>query len=296
MTPGLVGKTVVITGASSGIGRAASIAFGRRGANVVIAARNMDRLDESAAEVEKTGSQCLVVPTDVTQTDQVQKLIDASVERFGRIDVLVNNAGRGMLGEFLETPIEKARELFEVNFFAAAVVMHSALRAMKTQGEGTIINVASTAGVLPMAYMSVYNATKAALISLSESVNIEYMGKGIKVVAFCPHVTQTDFTTGMQDSGRYKKPVILGHPIHCGLAIERAIRILSLTLGPPFNPVPAEWVAEQLVQTALKPKPVVVLSGFIRRGQMAKLLLPPWFYSVVRRSRDLMDLENPPPG
>jgi len=291
---GLQGKTVVITGASSGIGRSAAIAFARQGANLVLAARHEHRLNEAAAQVEKAGAECLVIPTDVTQTHQVQTLVDSSVERFGRIDVLVNNAGSGLIGAFGDTPIEAAKELFELDFFAAAAVMRAALVVMKGQGAGVIINVASTAGVLPMAYMPYYHAAKAALISLSESVNIEYMGSGIKSVAFCPHVTKTDFPSAVKSYGRYRKSPVLEHPILHGKAIERVMRAVSMTPGNPFGPVSAEWVAERLARTALKPKPLVFLGGFTRRGLMAKLLFPPWFYFVARRYRDLMDLVNPP--
>ena len=291
---GLQGKTVVITGASSGIGRAASLAFARRGANLVLAARRQDRLNEAAAGVEKAGAKCLALPTDVTQADQIQTLIDASIEHFGRIDVLVNNAGSGLIGAFEDTPIEAAKELFELDFFGAATVMHAALPTMERQGAGVIINVASTAGVLPMAYMPYYHAAKAALISLSESVNIEYMGTGIKVVAFCPHVTKTDFPSAVKSYGRYKRSPILEHPILRGKAIERVIRAVSLTPGNPFGPMSAEYVAERLVRAALKPKPLIFLGGFTQRGLMAKLLFPPWFYLVARRYRDLMDVENPP--
>lgn len=286
-------KVTVITGASSGIGRAAAYEFARKGARTVLASRRAEELENIRADLEKEGIRALIVPTDVTDPSQIKRLFSAAMEQFGRVDVLVNNAGVGLMGSFTETPVEDARKMFEVNFFAAAQVMKAALAAMEHQGSGVIINVASTAGVLPTAYVPYYGASKAALLSLSESANLEYMGKGIRVVAFCPHVTQTDFSAAAKCEGRYRNPVLFGHPISRGRRTERLVRILSLTSGGPFRPIPAEQVAEKLVRAALKSKPLVILGGFATRGLVAKVLFPPWFYAVAKACRKLMDVENP---
>jgi short-subunit dehydrogenase len=254
------------------LGRAAALAFAKQGYNLVLAARRVERLNEVKIEVEQMGVKALVVPTDVTIPEHTQRLIDASIEHFGQVDLLINNAGVGLMGSFVETPMEEVRKLFDLNFFGAAEVMQAGLKTMERQGWGTVINVASTAGVLPSAYIPVYNATKAALVMLSESVNIEYIGTRIKVVAFCPGVIETDFYSSEKGIGRYKKWV------------------------KPMKPASAENVAEKIVQAALKPSPTVMLGRFSFVGRISKELIPQAYYAFVKQFRDRMQQENPPTG
>jgi short-subunit dehydrogenase len=263
-------KTAVITGASSGIGEAAAYAFARRGANIVVAARRVELLEQVKTRVEEMGVKALVVPTDVTDTWQAQRLIDATIEHFGQIDVLINNAGAGLAGALLDTPMEEIRKLFELNLFAAAQLMQAGLKTMERQGSGVIINVASTAGLLPSPYIPVYNATKAALIMLSESTNIEYLGTRIDIVAFCPHFTETAFHGAKKSFGRFAETVMVGRPAS------------------------AEWVAEKLVQAALKPKPLMAFSSLATIGQLARLIAPGLYYRGVRVYRDKVRQANPP--
>ncbi|HOM72145.1 MAG TPA: SDR family oxidoreductase [Armatimonadota bacterium] len=263
-------KTVVITGASSGIGRAAAVAFAKRGSNLVLAARRTELLEKVKAEVEGLGVKALTVPTDVTAPRQSQGLIDASIEHFGQIDVLVNNAGRGILGAFPELTIEDVKSLFDVNFFGAVKVMQSTLEAMERQGWGVIINVASVAGLVSAPYTSAYNATKAALIALSESASAEYFGTRIEIVAFCPASTVSEFDQSMQKVGRFQKWI---HPL---------------------KKASPEWVAERLVRAALKPKPLILLGTYSRTGVIAKFLTPSLYYRAIRWYRDVMQEANPP--
>lgn len=263
-------KTVVITGASSGIGREAALAFARRGSNVVLAARRAELLNEVRAEVEKLGVKALVVPTDVTVPAQAQRLVDASIEHFGRIDVLVNNAGIGLMGAFIEAPTEETRRLFEVNFFGAVYVMRAVLSAMERQGWGTIINVASVAGLLPSPYIPIYNASKAALVMLSESVNAEYLGSRIKIVAFCPAMTRTEFGAVMKRVGRFKR------------------------WHRPGGAVSSKFVAAEMVQAVLHPRPLITLGPLPFIGRLIKLLIPGMYYRIVRWYRDRMREVNQP--
>ena len=264
-------RVIVITGASSGIGRAAALAFASRGSNVVLAARRIEWLEEIRVEVERMGAKALVVPTDVTAPGHVQRLIDASVEHFGQIDVLVNNAGAGLMGSFVETPMEEVRRLFDLDFLAAADVMQAGLKVMERQERGVIINVSSAAGLLPTPYMPIYNSAKAALVMLSESVNAEYLGTQIRIVAFCPAMTRTEFGTATRRMGRYRIWV------------------------RPGGAASAEWVAEKLVSTALHPKPLVTVGRVpILPASLVKLLLPRLYYFGIRWYRDQMQRANPP--
>ena len=265
----LHGRSVVITGASSGIGRAAAIAFAKRGANLVLAARRVEKLEEVKREVEALGVKALVVPTDVTDPAQVQRLIDASIEHYGKIDVLINNAGVGMMGAFNETPIEEIREVFEVDFFSVVQMMRAALVAMERDEEGVIVNIASTAGLMPSPYISAYNAAKAALVMLSESVNVEYMGSRIHIVAYCPHITESSFQEAKRTSGRYRNWIRFG------------------------SVVTAEAVAEDIVRAVLRPRPLVI-HGLLSRVSWKVRALAPWlYYPVVRRFRDRLREANP---
>lgn len=266
----LSGKSVVITGASSGIGRAAAIAFAKKGSNLVLAARRVDRLESLKAEVEALGVKALVVPTDVTDLNQVQRLIDASIEHFGQIDVLVNNAGRGLLGPLVDVPIEEIARLINLNLVAATAVMQSGLKTMERQGWGVIINVSSIASMLPSPYLSVYNATKSALNMLSESVNSEYLGSQIKVVSICPGIVETEFTQSELYFGRYKDIV------------------------SPFKPTSAEWVAEKIVKAALKPKPLITLGTYVLPSAIIKLITPKLYYWGLKRYRNALQAANPP--
>jgi len=169
----LSGKTVVIAGASSGIGRGAAERLASLGANVVVAARRGDVLDELAAEIAAAGGSALAVATDVSDSGAVARLADAAVARFGRIDVWINNVGIGALGLFWEVPVEDHRRVVDVNLTGLMYGAHAALRQFLEQGAGVLLNIGSVESEVPLAYQSSYAATKAAVLSLSRSLNEE---------------------------------------------------------------------------------------------------------------------------
>jgi len=169
----LSGKTVVIAGASSGIGRGAAERLAALGANVVVAARRGDVLDELAAEIAAAGGSALAVATDVSDAGAVARLADAAVGRFGRIDVWINNVGIGALGLFWEVPVEDHRRVVDVNLTGLMYGAHAALRQFLEQGAGVLLNIGSVESEVPLAYQSSYAATKAAVLSLSRSLNEE---------------------------------------------------------------------------------------------------------------------------
>ena len=169
----LSGKTVVIAGASSGIGRGAAERLAALGANVVVAARRGDVLDELAAEIAAAGGSALAVATDVSDSGAVARLADAAVARFGRIDVWINNVGIGALGLFWEVPVEDHRRVVDVNLAGLMYGAHAALRQFLEQGAGVLLNIGSVESEVPLAYQSSYAATKAAVLSLSRSLNEE---------------------------------------------------------------------------------------------------------------------------
>ena len=185
---GFGGKVVLVTGASSGIGRATALAFGAAGAKLALVARRRDALDEVAREA---GRDVLVVPTDVTDPAAVAACFAAIQERFGRVDVVVNNAG--LLIPALVPDIRTAdlRAMLDVNLFGALYVMQEALAAMRRQGDGAIVNVASLAGRRGVSPLGAYSATKFALVGLTEALRTELHGEPVHVSLVMPGVVDT---------------------------------------------------------------------------------------------------------
>lgn len=185
----LAKKTVVITGASSGIGRATALEMARRGANVVLAARRVDRLEEVAAACRALGVTALSVATDVTKPEDCRRLVDA----VSRVDVLVNNAGFALFASIAEADADGLREMMDTNYFGTVHCTQAVLPQMLARREGTIVNVASITGLMGYARMGGYCATKFALVGFTEALRDEVIGSGVKVALVCPGTTDTEF-------------------------------------------------------------------------------------------------------
>ena len=176
------GRTVIVTGASSGIGEATARAFGQAGDRVVLAARRVDRLQQVAAALPDS----LVVPADLTKSEDVARVAAEALARYGRIDVLVNNAGLGKYDWLERLPEEDIRTEIQVNMIAPILLTRAVLPAMQAQGRGVIINVASVAGKISTPTMSIYNATKFGLDGFSEALRREVGPQGIHVCVIYP--------------------------------------------------------------------------------------------------------------
>ncbi|MBI2569936.1 MAG: SDR family oxidoreductase [Candidatus Schekmanbacteria bacterium] len=183
-------KVAVITGASRGIGRAVALELGRRGGAACLAARSPAELNAVAAEIESLGSTALAVPTDVTCVEQVRALADAAARRFGRVDVLINNAGRTMRGRCYETTPAQFRELFELNFIGALHCVQAFLPLLR-ESKGAIVNVSSLAGKRGSPLMGAYPATKAALNVFTEQLRVELAELGVWAGVVCPGPVDT---------------------------------------------------------------------------------------------------------
>src|SRR5204863_1114708 len=185
----LRGKTVVITGASSGIGRATAIEMARRGANVVIGARRMPQLEETAAACRALGVSAIAVQTDVTKPEECKRLIDAAQ----RVDVLVNNAGFAIFDAIADADPGELRELMDTNYFGTVHCTQAVLPQMLERSEGTIVNVSSITGIMGFARMGGYCATKFALIGFTEALRDEVLSHGVRVALVCPGTTDSEF-------------------------------------------------------------------------------------------------------
>ncbi|MCA1849171.1 MAG: SDR family oxidoreductase [Actinobacteria bacterium] len=187
----LAGKTAVVTGASSGIGEATAQALSREGCNVVLAARREDRLNALAAEL---GEGALAAPTDVTDPAACAALVARTVERFGSLEILVNNAGLGLYGSVAEGDPEDWRKMFDVNVLGVLYATRAAVRQMLRQGAGDVVFVSSLAGRrVPRADGTVYAATKHAVNAVAEGLRMDVHEKGIRVINVEPGLVRTEF-------------------------------------------------------------------------------------------------------
>src|SRR6202049_4481696 len=188
----LSGKVVVVTGASMGIGEAIAKIFADAGASVVLLARDAERTEAARTRighVERT----LALACDVRNREEIDRGVSLTLHHFNRIDVWINNAGHGMLDSVTNVDMAACRDTFETNFFGALEAMQAVIPVMKQQGSGTIINISSVAGHIPLPFHAVYSATKFAMNAIGKAARIELKSSGINVLTICPGYVRTGF-------------------------------------------------------------------------------------------------------
>lgn len=226
------GSTVVITGASSGIGRAAALEFAKHGANVVLAARRKSALEDVARQIREYNGRALVVPTDTSDADAVDHLADRAAASFGSIDIWVNNAAVSLFGPLHKTPARDFQRVLETNVMGYVHGAQAALKHFRRQRSGVLINVSSVVGEVPQPLTAAYSASKAAINSLSVSIRSELMLDGYKNVHVATVLPPTVDTPLFDLVGNYTgKRVVPMPPIY-----------------------PAQKVAEAIVSGARKPQ------------------------------------------
>ena len=220
----LNGKKAFITGASRGIGQEIAVAFAEAGADLALVARSEDGLAATADKAAGYGRQAHVIRADVTDQDAVEGAVAAAIERLGHVDIVVNNAGgSNFAAAFLDLRVPGWDKLMRLNLTSAVYVCHAVGSHLAERGQGSVINVASVAGLAASPFLSPYGAAKAGLISLTKTLAVEWAALGIRVNALCPGWTATELNRNLWEDEETGKATIATVPMRrWGRAAEMA--------------------------------------------------------------------------
>lgn len=249
-------SVVVITGASSGIARAAASMFAEEGARVVAVARRADALASLVDEISRAGGHALSVPADVTRPEDVTRVVDEATRAFGGIDVWVNAAAVGVVGRFEDVPPDTFRRVVDVVLHGTVNGTRAALPALRARGGGVLINVGSTIGKAPIPFMSAYEAAKAGVLAFSETLRLEGAQDGVHVCVVNPPSSDTPFYT------------------HTANYAGRAAQA-------PQPAYPAETTARAIVKCATHPEREVNVGGVSKLQQVAFAAAPGVYEAVT---------------
>ena len=192
-------QVVLVTGASTGIGRCLALDFAKQGAVVIGCGRSQDRLDRTLNEVRRVSPSSVMIPCDVGNRQDVQSMVVKVLADFGKIDILINNAGIGMRKPFAETSVDSIEEIMRTNYLGMVYCTHAVLPSMIARGSGHIVNISSVAGIFGTLNLSGYCASKFAMNGFSESLYYELKPLGIHVSIICPGPVRTDFNRAFAD-------------------------------------------------------------------------------------------------
>lgn len=269
----LPGRVAIVTGASGGIGAATAQNLARRGVHLVLAARRVERLQALAAELaHQHGVRAIAVRTDMSRRIDIDLMVQQTMDAFGRVDILINNAGLGLQGDLVDLPEHQLRYLFDVNVFGPVLAMQAVAPIMQRQGGGVIVNVGSILGKIPVPSLGMvgssaaYTASKFALDALSAVARMELAADRVRVITVIPGVTATDFDANFLITDKEAVP-----------SRKKRAGLLGL--------VPAERVAERIVtaieqeerEVYVTSKDQIIVAG-------ARLFPGPWEW-VLRRVR-----------
>jgi short-subunit dehydrogenase len=231
----LQGARVIVTGASSGIGRAIAIEFGRRGARLALASRRAEALASTAQVITVEGGSAVVIPTDVNQVSEIEAMAAETTRQLGGIDILVNNAGVGLHGGIADAAPEDVDALFRLNVLGAAAAIRAVVPIMRSQGSGMVINISSVAGRIVVPRIGYYSASKFALTAIGDALRMEEAHRGIRVMNVFPGTTRSGFG-------------------------ENRLGIRGRAPHQRIRPVPAEKVAHRVAQAVERNRKSVYVS------------------------------------
>jgi len=266
-------KVAVVTGASSGIGKATAVALARRGYDVALAARRADRLEEAAEACRAVGRSALPVVADVTRQEQVEALVARTLDEWGRLDVMVNNAGRGLRALVHEMTDAQMRAIFDVNYFGVFYGAQAAAKVMMRQRSGHIFNVSSVIGKRGVPFNAAYCATKFAVVGLTEALRVEMKPYHVRVTCVCPALTRTEFFAAMENPAPSS-----------GTAFARTRGLTS-----------PRTVARRIARAVGKPVPELVFSPGGRFLVILSVLWPAAADRIMQVYHDRLMRDVPPP-
>lgn len=262
MKPITQSRNVVITGAASGLGKALALKWASQHAEVCVADINQPDGEQVCQEIQALGGKAFFVPCDITNTDSIAALVKALDERWQHIDVLINNAGVASADKIEVEPILQWRLVMEINVFGIVNMCQQFVPIFKQQGIGSIVNVASQAGLTPIPFMSSYNASKAAVVSLSETLRLELADDNINVSVLCPGFFKTNL----------------------GSSLRTQLPTMEKLLGKLFDksPINAAQVADIAYQGESKKQFLLLTHQQGKRLYQLKRLLPlHWYFKLV---------------
>ncbi len=230
--PGIDDKVVVITGASSGIGEATALLLAERGAKLVLGARRADRLKALADRIAKAGGAAVYEPTDVKRRDDLSRLVKLACERYGKLDVLINNAGIGPISPLDDLRVGDWEEMIDVNIKGVLYGIAAALPVFRRQGFGHFVNAASTAGIVIKPTMAVYAGTKFAVRAITEGLRQE-AGDKLRVTIISPGFVRTDFAESMTNPE--VKAQILGTMGKIAIGPDAIARAIAFAIEQPAD-------------------------------------------------------------
>ncbi|MGP1831481.1 short chain dehydrogenase [Shewanella sp. 11B5] len=262
MKPITQSQNVVVTGAASGLGKALALKWASQHAEVCVADINKPAGEQVCQEIQALGGKAFFVPCDITNTDSITALVQVLNERWQHIDVLINNAGVASADKIEVEPILQWRWVMEINLFGIVNMCQQFVPIFKQQGVGSIVNVASQAGLTPIPFMSSYNASKAAVVSLSETLRLELADDNINVSVLCPGFFKTNL----------------------GSSLRTQLPTMEKLLGKLFDksPINAAQVADIAYQGESKKQFLLLTHQQGKRLYQLKRLLPlHWYFKLV---------------
>ena len=243
----LNGKVALVTGASSGIGEGTALALAQAGATVAIAARRADRLEGLVAKIEAAGGQALALPGDMTLEADAVRVVEETVARLGRLDILINSAGVMQAGGIENADLDEYRRVFDINLFATVYTCQAAVPHMLKQGGGDIVTISSLAGRKGGPQTNAYSASKHAVNSMTDAMRQELGGRNIRVCTLMPGATTTEVGDNITDPNWRKaiqahvhkdgavKPSEIGETLVFILSLPRRVNISEICIRPTID-------------------------------------------------------------